>query len=55
MRHGIEAIHHYLAGEPWVGDVLTEVAVGTAWLVVAVALYSALTRRVRHTDHDKVT
>lgn len=54
-RHGIQAIHHYLAGEPWLADVRTEVVVGAAWLTAAIVLYSALTRRVRHTDHDKVT
>lgn len=55
MRHGIEAIRHHLAGEPWLVDVLTEAVVGIGWLLIAIVLYSALTRRVRHTDHDKVT
>jgi hypothetical protein len=55
MRHGILAIHAHLAGEPWLGLLLTEVAVGVGWAVLATVSYLLMTARVRHTDHDDVT
>lgn len=55
MRHGISATHDHLAGRPWLGDVLAELAVGASWAIAGLAVYSWLTHRVRVTDHDKVS
>ncbi len=55
LRNGLEAIRNRLIGEPWGGPLLHEVAVGLGWFLVAVLSYAVLTRRVRRTDHDKVT
>jgi ABC-2 type transport system permease protein len=55
MRHALQAVRGHLAGQPWVGDLLAELAVGAAWAATAVLVYTVAVRRVRHTDHDKVT
>jgi ABC-2 type transport system permease protein len=54
MRHALEAVHLHLAGEPWVGKLLMELAVGGGWLLAAVGVYSLAVWRIRRTDHDKV-
>lgn len=55
MRHALQAVRDHLAGLPWEEDLLVELVVGAAWAAVAVLVYTAAVRRIRHTDHDKVT
>jgi ABC-type multidrug transport system permease subunit len=55
MRNGLQAIHAHLAGDPWHSFILKEIAVGIGWAILGIAAYALLTRRVRMTDHDKVT
>jgi hypothetical protein len=54
ITNGLLAVRHVVAGGPWLGDALLEVAVGSAWLGLGVALLVWQDRHARRTGADQL-
>lgn len=55
MTHALQALRASVDGQPWHGPLVLELAVGAGWALVAVSVYTIAVRRLRRTDHDKVS
>ena len=51
--HGLAAVRHALAGQPWAGDVLGEVLVGVLWSVIGIIGMQVQDRRARRLGFDE--
>lgn len=51
-RHGLAAVHAYLSGDAWIGQVMVEAVVGIGWLVAAAAVVFVQMWRARRQGHD---
>lgn len=49
LRHGLAALHAWLAGGPWLAALLWEVVVAIGWLAVAAAVLAVQSVRARRT------
>jgi ABC-2 type transport system permease protein len=54
ITNGLLAVRHVVGGGPWLGDVLLEVVVGSAWLGLGVALLVWQDRHARRTGADQL-
>jgi ABC-2 type transport system permease protein len=50
--HGLAAVRHALAGQPWLGDVTGEILVGLLWAALGVVGMHAQNRRARRLGYD---
>ncbi|GAA4312670.1 hypothetical protein GCM10023086_33320 [Streptomyces venetus] len=51
LTHGVAALHHSLAGQPFAGQLLAELGVGVLWLAAAAALVRLWAHRTRTRGH----
>ncbi|MEU4570265.1 ABC transporter permease [Micromonospora sp. NPDC023956] len=52
VRHGLQAVHAALAGEPWLGHAALECGVGAGWAAVALLVVTLQVRRAHRHGHD---